>query len=90
MRDGDGLFEVEPVEKRQPQGRPAAVDKRFRSFDPHQVLLLPPSLDDWLPQDHLARFVADLVDDVLDLAAIRADYTGKRGYPPYDSRLMVR
>jgi hypothetical protein len=71
MCGGNGLFEVEPVEKRQPQGRGAAVDKRFRAFDPHQVLLLPPSLDDWLPQDHLA-FVADLVDDVLDLTAIRA------------------
>jgi hypothetical protein len=82
IRDGDGLFEVEPVEQRQPQGRPAAVDKRFRAFDPHQALLLPPSLDDWLPQDHLARFVAYLVDDILDLSAIRADYTEKRGYPP--------
>ncbi|MET8331793.1 IS1182 family transposase [Streptomyces sp. NPDC005181] len=84
------MFEVEPVEKKQPQGRPAAVDKRFRAFDPHQVLLLPPSLDDWLPQDHLARFVADLVDDVLDLTAIRSDYTEKRGYPPYDPRLTLR
>ncbi|MFF1420606.1 hypothetical protein [Streptomyces sp. NPDC058280] len=42
------------------------MDKTFRAFDPHQVLLLPPSLDDWLPEDHLARFVADLVDEVLD------------------------
>lgn len=67
MRGGDGLFEVEPVEEQQPQGRPVGVDKRFRAFDPHQVLLLPPSLDDWLPQHHLARFVADLVDDVLDM-----------------------
>ncbi|MFD3958727.1 MULTISPECIES: hypothetical protein [Streptomyces] len=38
MRGGDGLFEVEPVElepteKKRPQGRPA-VDKRFRAFDP--------------------------------------------------------
>jgi transposase len=90
MRDRDGLFEVEPVEKKQPQGRPAGVDKRFRAFDPHQVLLLPPSLDDWLPQDHLARFVADLVDDVLDLGPVLADYTDKRGYPPYDPRLMLR
>ena len=90
MRGGDGLFEVEQVETRPSQGRGAAVDKRFRAFDPHQVLLLPPSLDDWLPQDHLARFVADLVDEVLDLTAIRADYTEKRGYPPYDPRLMVR
>lgn len=69
----DGLFEVEPVGKRQPQDRPAAVDKRFRAFDPHQVLLLPPSLDDWPLQDHLARFVADLVDKVLDLGQVRAD-----------------
>ena len=66
MRDGDGLFEVEPADPKRPQARSAAVDKRFRSFDPRQVLLLPPSLDDWLPEDHLARFVADLVDDVLD------------------------
>ncbi|GLX47879.1 hypothetical protein Shyhy01_08290 [Streptomyces hygroscopicus subsp. hygroscopicus] len=55
----DGLFKLTPVAPR-PKPRPAAVDKRFRAFDPHQVLLLPPSLDDWLPEDHLARFVADL------------------------------
>lgn len=90
MRDGDGLFEVGPVEERQPQGRPMPVAKRFRAFDPHRVLLLPPSLDDWLPQDHLARFVADLVDEVLDLGPVLADYTAKRGYPPYDPPLMLR
>ncbi|MET8127166.1 IS1182 family transposase [Streptomyces sp. NPDC005231] len=84
------MFEVEPVEKKLPQGPPAAVGKTFRAFDPHQVLLLPPSLDDWLPEDHLARFVADLVDEVLDFSPILADYTEKRGYPPYDPRLMVR
>ena len=49
MRDRDGLFEIEPAGKKQPQGGPAAVDKAFRVFDPHQVLLLP-SLDDWLPE----------------------------------------
>jgi hypothetical protein len=90
MGGGDGLFEVDPVEKKRPQGRPAAVDKTFRAFDPHQVLLLPPSLDEWLPEDHLARFVAELVDEVLDLGPVLADYTEKRGYPPYDPRLMVR
>jgi len=90
MRDGDGLFETESVEPKRPQARAATVGKRFRAFDPHQVLLLPPSLDDWLPEDHLARFVADLVDDVLDLSPVLADYTEKRGYPPYDPRLMVR
>jgi hypothetical protein len=82
MRGGDGLFEVEAVEKKRSGGRSAAVDKTFRAFDPHQVLLLPPSLDDWLPEDHLARFVADLVDEVLDLSPVLADYTDKRGYRP--------
>jgi transposase len=62
----------------------------FRRFDPDQILLMPPSLDEWLPQDHLARFVAELVDEVLDLSAIYADYTEVRGFPPYDPRLMVR
>ena len=90
MSGGDGLFEVEPVKRKRPQGCPAAVDKTFRAFDPHQVLLLPPSLDEWLPEDHLARFVADLVNEVLDLSAILADYTEKRGFPPYAPRLMVR
>ncbi|XLX12665.1 IS1182 family transposase [Streptomyces flavusporus] len=84
------MFEVEPVGKKRSGGRPAAVDKTFRAFAPHQVLLLPPSLDDWLPEGHLARFVADLVDEVLDLSPVLADYTDKRGYPPYDPRLMLR
>lgn len=90
MSGEDGLFEVESVEKKRPMGPAAGVDKTFRAFDPHQVLLLPPSLDDWLPEDHLARFVADLVDEVLDLGPVLADYTERRGYPPYDPRLMVR
>lgn len=84
------MFEVEPVGEQRRRGPAAAVDKTFRAFDPHQVLLLPPSLDDWLSEGHLARFVADLVDEVLDLGPVLADYTEKRGYPPYDPRLMVR
>lgn len=52
--------------------------------------MLPPSLDDWLPEGHLARFVAELVDEVLDLGPILAGYTETRGYPPYDPRLMLR
>jgi transposase len=51
---------------------------------------MPPSLQEWLPEGHLARFVAELVDEVLDLGPILADYKEVRGYPPYDPRLMVR
>lgn len=68
----------------------AAVDKTFRPFAPDQGLLLPPSLDDWLPEEHLVRFIADLVDEHLDLSRIHAAYTEGRGGPPYDPRLMVR
>lgn len=44
----------------------------------------------WLPADHLARFIAELVDEHLDLSRITATYTEGRGGPPYDPRLMVR
>ena len=64
--------------------------KTFRRFDPDQILLLPPSLDEWLPDGHLARFVAELVGEALDLSALYGDYTEVRGYPPYDPRLMLR
>jgi transposase len=85
----DSLFEMDPVER--PEGGPVGpVDKTFRAFAPDQILLLPPSLDEWLPQDHLARFVADLVDEHLDLSRIHASYAKARGGPPYDPRLMVR
>jgi transposase len=52
------------------------MDQRFRTCDLHQVFLLPPSLNDWLPEDHLARFIGDLMDE-LDLSAIYAEY-GRR------------
>jgi transposase len=64
--------------------------KTFRRFDPDQILLLPPSLDDWLPEGHLARFVAELVGEALDLSAVYDDYSEVRGFPPYDPRLMLR
>jgi transposase len=91
-RDGEGLFEFSPVAgaRETPGGVKPPVDKTFRVFDPDQILLLPPSLDEWLPGDHLARFIADLVDEHLDLSRIRAAYTQTRGGPPYDPRLMVR
>jgi transposase len=68
----------------------ARVDKTFRAYDPHQVWLLPPSIDDWLPEDHLARFVSELVDEVLDLEPFLAVFTEARGFPPYDPRLMLK
>jgi transposase len=63
--------------------------KTFRPYEPDQLLLMPPSLADWVPEDHLARFVSDVVD-TLDLTAIEDTYTEERGYPPYHPRMMVK
>jgi hypothetical protein len=90
--DDDALFPLPPVEetKAVQKEEPGPVEKSFRPYDPNQVLLLPPSPEEWLPERHLARFVSELVEEALDLSAIRAAYTEERGYPPYNPRLMVK
>jgi len=67
------------------------MSKRFRVCDLNQPLLLPPSLQDWLPEGHLARFVADLSEE-LDLSSIYVTYARKdgRGQAAYHPLLMVR
>ncbi len=67
----------------------AAMAKTFRPYDPDQLLLMPPALADWVPEDHLARFVSDVVD-TLDLTAIEEVYSEERGYPPYHPQMMVQ
>ena len=64
--------------------------KTYRPYVPEQDLLLPPSLRDWLPEDHLAFFVGDLIDH-LDLSAITAVYEAEeRGYPPYHPVMLTK
>ena len=84
------LVEVELMEAPVAERAPVAVGKTFRAYDPDQVLLMAPCLQDWVPDGHLARFVSDLVDEALDLSAIYASYEEERGFPPYDPRLMVK
>lgn len=56
-----------------------------------QILLFPPSLHDWLPEGHLARFLVDVVS-ALDLSDIYASYSAKdgRGQAAYAPEMMVR
>jgi len=68
----------------------SSVDKTFRRYDQDQPMLLAPDLRDWLPADHPARWVDDLVEHGLDLAPFYDDYTEARGAPPYDPRLMLK
>ena len=64
--------------------------KTYRPYSPDQMFLLPPSLRDWLPEDHLVYFVSDVVDQ-LDLSKIEAVYEkDDRGQPPYHPRMMTK
>jgi transposase len=56
---------------------------RFVTVNRDTAYMLPPSVDDWLPKDHLARFVVDIVDQ-LDLSALTRQYrgTGSAAYHP--------
>jgi len=66
------------------------MGKVYRTYLPDQDLLLPPSLRDWLPENHLAHFVSDVVDQ-LDLSAIESVYEKEeRGQPPYHPRMMSK
>lgn len=91
MASEDQLFETDPVVPARTRARvDGRVDKAFRTYDQDQSFLMPPSLRDWLPADHLAHFVSELVDEVLDLEPFLASYTEARGFPPYHPRLMLK
>jgi transposase len=63
--------------------------KTYRRYEPKQAFLLPPSPSEWLPEDHLAYFLLDVIDQ-LDLSAITAHYERElRGFPPHHPRMMV-
>jgi hypothetical protein len=47
----------------------------FRTIDRQTGFLLPPSVDEWLPEKHLARFVVEVIDG-LDLSAMSSRYRG--------------
>src|SRR5437588_13055631 len=66
------------------------MGKSYRPYVPDQEFLLPPSLRDWLPENHLVYFVSDVVDN-LNLSAMDAVYGDEqRGQPPYDPRMMTK
>jgi transposase len=60
---------------------------KFAECDRNTLYLLPPSVQDWLPEGHLARFVVEIVDQ-LDLRSLKASYAG-RGSKPYNPEMLV-
>jgi hypothetical protein len=61
----------------------AGLMSNFWQFDRATGFLLPPSLDEWLPERHLARFVVEVIDG-LDLSAMVKSYrgSGSAGHHP--------
>src|SRR5262245_44046667 len=69
------------------QSRPMPTS--YMPYEPTQDLLLPPSLHEWLPQDHLAHFIADTIDQ-LELSAFYKRYEdGGPRNQPFHPAMMV-
>ncbi len=65
------------------------MGKTYRPWNPNQQYLLPPSVQDWLPENDLVYFLLDTVNE-LDISAITQKYEQeKRGFPPFHPRMMA-
>ena len=65
-------------------------DHRFLPYEPDKPLELPLDIRKWLPEDHLALFISDVVD-TLDLSEITSQYAHlKGGHPAYHPAMMVK
>ena len=65
------------------------MSKTYRPYEPDQMFLLPPSLVEWLPKDHLVFFVREVLD-AMDLSPITRVYEDEeRGYPPYHPKVLT-
>ena len=65
------------------------MSKTFRPWKIDEPQFLPPTVQDFVAKDHLARFMVSLVTEELDLTAIRASYLGEKGQPPFQPAMMV-
>jgi transposase len=63
----------------------------FADYDPKQNLLLPPNLEDWLPEEHLARFIAEIVEESLDLSPLIDRYrNAEGGHPALHPKMLTK
>lgn len=65
------------------------MSKHYRPWKIDEAQLLPPSVQDYVPDGHLARFVVALVRESLDLSEIEASYASVLGQPPFHPALMT-
>jgi transposase len=65
------------------------MSKEFRPWRIDEAQLLPPSVEDYVPKEHLSRLIVALVREALDLSAISSSYRSVLGQPPFDPRQMT-
>lgn len=65
------------------------MSKDFRAWKIDEAQLLPPSVQDYVPKDHVSRLIVSLARESLDLAEITGSYTSGLGQPPFDPRMMT-
>jgi transposase len=65
------------------------MSKTFRPWKINEPLFLPPTVQDFVAKDHLARFVLSVVMEEVDLAKITGTYGSERGQPPFDPAMMT-
>jgi len=63
----------------------------FSPYDTNQSLLLPPNLNDWLPEEHLARFISEVVEESLDLSPLIERYrNAEGGHPALHPKMLTK
>ena len=65
------------------------MSKHFRPWKIDETHLLPPSVQDYVAEDHLSRLIVSLVRESLDLSEIAGRYTSGLGQPPFDPQMMT-
>jgi transposase len=65
------------------------MSKEFRPWKIDEAQLLPPSVQDYVPADHLSRLIVMLVREELDLSAVTGSYRSTLGQPPFDPQMMT-
>jgi len=65
------------------------MSKHFRPWKIDEAQLLPPSVQDYVPKEHLSRLIVMLVREHLDLSGIAGSYRSGLGQPPFEPRLMT-
>jgi transposase len=65
------------------------MSKDFRPWKIDEAQLLPPSVQDYVPRDHVSRLIVSLVRESLELSEITGRYRSGLGQPPFDPRMMT-